>query len=84
MILVGSVRDVLMAKRLTLGGGYVGATMMVKLNKALVSVNSHDIIRLKNDEWMQHIATRNVDPPFDPDSDENNKSLSSDEDIYPE
>ena len=54
----GSLGDILCPKRSSLGSGYVEATMMLKLNKDMVSSNPVKVILLDNEDWVNHVPTR--------------------------
>jgi hypothetical protein len=50
-----SLNDIIIPKRSSLGGGFAEASMMLKLNKHLITYNPKRLILLDNSDWENHI-----------------------------
>jgi hypothetical protein len=68
----GLLKDVIKAKRVALGQGYVKVEMMLKLNKHLFLSSPQDIVKLADDKWQDRIPKRLADNVDSDEEDEEN------------
>ena len=75
---LGSMNDVISSKRVSLGPGFVEASMMMKLNKHLIDIDPKKVKPLSPSTWKEHIPKR---PDFADESSSSDEDDEHDDDI---
>ncbi len=78
----GLLKDVLQARRASLGQGFVEIEMMLKLNKNLFSSYPEKITKLPNDTWREYIPKRPIPEEENSTSDDNMSQSTNGNDSY--